>query len=64
MKLLRRPISASDRIPDGFCVISLEFLSLSSRRSSLRDIKHSVYINQEHLKTITHAKFGVQTEFT
>ena len=25
MKLLRRPISASDRIPDRFCVISMEF---------------------------------------
>ena len=34
MKLLRRPISASDRIPDRFCVISMEFLSLSRRRSS------------------------------
>ena len=29
MKLLRRPISASGRIPDSFCVISMEFLSLS-----------------------------------
>ena len=34
MKLLRRPISASDWIPDRFCVISMEFLSLSRRRSS------------------------------
>ena len=34
MKLLRRPISASDRIPDRFYVISMEFLSLSRRRSS------------------------------
>ena len=36
MKLLRRPISASDRIPDRFCVIGMEFLSLSRRRSSSR----------------------------
>ena len=27
MQLLRRPISASDRIPDRFYVISIEFLS-------------------------------------
>ena len=33
MKLLRQPISASDRIPDRFCIISMEFLSLSHRRS-------------------------------
>ena len=38
MKLLRQPISASDRIPDGFCVISKEFLSLSRRRSSSRNV--------------------------
>ena len=36
MKPLRRQISASDRIPDSFCVISMEFLSLSRRRSSSR----------------------------
>ena len=29
MKLLHRPISASDWISDRFCVISVEFLSLS-----------------------------------
>ena len=34
MKLLRRPISASDWISDRFYVISMEFLSLSRRRSS------------------------------
>ena len=34
MKLLRRQISASDRIPDRFYVISMEFLSLSRRRFS------------------------------
>ena len=39
MKLLRRPISASDRIPDRFCVISyMEFLSLSRRRSSSQNV--------------------------
>ena len=38
MKLLRRPISASDRIPDRFYVISMEFLSLSCRRSSARNV--------------------------
>ena len=38
MKLLRRPITASERIPDRFCVISMEFLSLSRRRSSLRNV--------------------------
>ena len=38
MKLLRRPISASDRILDRFCVISVEFLSLGSRRSSSRNV--------------------------
>ena len=38
MKLLRQPISASDRIPDRFCIISMEFLSLSRRRSSSRNV--------------------------
>ena len=38
MKLLRRPISASDRILDRFCVISMEFLSLSRKRSSSRNV--------------------------
>ena len=38
MKLLRRPISPSDRIPDRFCVISMEFLSLSRRRSTSRNV--------------------------
>ena len=38
MKLLRRPISTSDRILDRFCVISMEFLSLSRRRSSSRNV--------------------------
>ena len=38
MKLLRRPINASDRIPDRFYVISIEFLSLSRRRSSARNV--------------------------
>ena len=36
MLLQRRPISASDQIPDRFYVISMEFLSLSRRRSSAR----------------------------
>ena len=36
MKVLCRPISASDWVPDRFCVISMEFLSLSRRRSSSR----------------------------
>ena len=35
MNLLRRPISASDRIPDRFYVIRMEVLSLSRRRSIL-----------------------------
>ena len=34
MELLRRPISASDRIQDRFYVIGIECLSLSRRRSS------------------------------
>ena len=38
MKLLRRPISASDQIPDRFCAISMEVLSVSSRRSSSRNV--------------------------
>ena len=38
MYLLRRPISASDRIPDKFYVISMEFLSLSRRRPSARNV--------------------------
>ena len=33
-------ISASDLIPDKFCVISMEFLSLSRRRSSSRNVLH------------------------
>ena len=37
-KLLHRPISAYDRIPDRFHIISMEFLSLSRRRSSSRNI--------------------------
>ena len=38
MKLLHQPISASDRIPDRFCTISMEFLSLSRRCSSSRNV--------------------------
>ena len=38
MNLLRRPISASDRIPDRFWVINMEFLSLSRRSSSSRNV--------------------------
>ena len=38
MQLLRRPISASDRISDTFYVISMELLSLSRRRSSARNV--------------------------
>ena len=38
MKLLRRPISASDRILDRFYIISMELLSLSRRRSSSRNV--------------------------
>ena len=41
MKLIRRPISASDRIPDRFYVISMDFLSLSRRRSSARNVPSS-----------------------
>ena len=37
MYLLRRPIRACDRILDIFYVISMEFLSLSRRRSSARN---------------------------
>ena len=35
MYLLRRPISASDRNPERFYVTSIEFLSLSRRRSNM-----------------------------
>ena len=38
MKLLRGPIRASDRIPDRFFVISMEFLSLSRRRSYSQNV--------------------------
>ena len=38
MKLLRRPISPSDQIPDRFYVISMEFLSLSQRCSSVWNV--------------------------
>ena len=38
MYLLRRPIRASDRILDIFYVISIEFLSLSRRRSSAQNV--------------------------
>ena len=38
MKLLRRQISTSNRIPDRFYVISMEFLSLSHRCSSVRNV--------------------------
>ena len=38
MKLLSWPINASDRILDKFCVISMEFLSLSRRRPSSRNV--------------------------
>ena len=38
MELLRRPISASDRNLDRFYLISMEFLSLSRRRSSARNV--------------------------
>ena len=38
MKLLRRPISASDRIPDRFYVISMEFLLRSRRHSFARNV--------------------------
>ena len=38
MQLLRRPISASHRIPDRFYVISMEFLSLSRRRFSAQNV--------------------------
>ena len=41
MWLLRRPISASDRIPDKFYVIIMEFLSLSRRRSSAWNVPSS-----------------------
>ena len=38
MQLLHRPISASDLILDRFYVISMEFLSLSRRRSPSRNV--------------------------
>ena len=38
MKLLLWPISSSDWNPDRFCVISMEFLLLSLRRSSSRNV--------------------------
>ena len=38
MYLLRRPIRASDRILDIFYIISMAFLSLSRRRSSLQNV--------------------------
>ena len=38
MYLLRRQISTSDRIPDRFYVISMEFLLLSRRCSSTRNV--------------------------
>ena len=38
MQLLRRPISVYDRIPDGLYVIGMEFLSLTRRRSSSRNV--------------------------
>ena len=38
MQVLRRLISAFDRIPDRFYVISMEFLSLSRRRYSTRNV--------------------------
>ena len=38
MYLLRRPIRACDRILDIFYVISMEFLSLSRRRFSARNV--------------------------
>ena len=38
MYLLRPPICASDRIPDRFYVISMEFQSLSRRRSFARNV--------------------------
>ena len=67
MKLLRRPISASDRIPDRFCVISMEFLSLSRRRSSSWNVpqrrwaRRNVCRSQadEHLKWDDHIKHTV-----
>ena len=40
MKLLLRPISASDLIPDKLWVISMEFMSLSRRRSSSWNVLH------------------------
>ena len=38
MQLVRRPITAYDRVLDRFYVISMEFLSLSRRRSPLRNV--------------------------
>ena len=40
MRLLDRPISTSDQIPYRFCVISMEFLLLSRRRSSSRNVPY------------------------
>ena len=42
MKLLRRPIGASDRIPDRFCVISMEFLSAVRRLQNYEHCKYSL----------------------
>ena len=38
MQLLRRPISASERIPDRFYFISMEFLLLGRGRYSSRNV--------------------------
>ena len=60
MELLRRPISASDRIPDRFYVISMEFLSLSRRRSSCKACSRAVKsaaIFQENFQKMKEDKY-------
>ena len=58
MKLLRRPISASDRIPDRFYVISMEFLSLS-RRIEVPPRETSPSAKSEEKRMFSQATFQV-----
>ena len=46
MKLLLWPISSSDWNPDRFCVISMEFLLLSLRRSSSRNVPQRRWVRR------------------
>ena len=58
MKLLRRPISASDRIPDRFYVVSMEFLSLS-RRIEVPPRETSPSAKSEEKRMFSQATFQV-----